>query len=214
MKAGTKGALSFKYLHIRTFLQNAIIYEIFTHHHRLFSVVDALLCTKTYTEKLRQNEAGKGTVIINHSPEIDEVVNAKTSEHNTKKATPAKKTTHTQGAPPQRSHLRTQDTTKLNTLTTLLAKTREQQLMPMTEQKASIEPREGKTHLNARTKAHIHTFRVQGTKREVSVFAYLRAATHAQTSKKPFKWDGSAAKICRTCRISKFRSPTLGDARR
>ena len=40
----------------------------------------------------------------------------------------------------------------------------------MTEQKASIEPREGKTHLNARTKAHIHTFRVQGTKREVSVF--------------------------------------------
>ena len=45
---------------------------------------------KTYTEKLRQNEAGKGTVIINHSPEIDEVVNAKTSERNTKKAAPAK----------------------------------------------------------------------------------------------------------------------------
>lgn len=99
MKAGTKGALSFKYLHIRTFSQNAIIYEIFTHHHRLFSVVDALLCTKTYTEKLRQNEAGKGTVIINHSPEIDEVVNAKTSEHNTKKATPVKKDdTHTGSA--------------------------------------------------------------------------------------------------------------------
>lgn len=54
---------------------------------------------KTYTEKLRQNEAGKGTVIINHSPEIDEVVNAKTSEHNTKKATPVKKDdTHTGSA--------------------------------------------------------------------------------------------------------------------
>lgn len=165
---------------------------------------------KTYTEKLRQNEAGKGTVIINHSPEIDEVVNAKTSEHNTKKATPVKKTTHTQGAPPQRSHLRAQDTTKLNTLTTLLAKTRKQQLMPMTEQKASIEPREGKTHLNARTKAHTHTFRVQGTKCVVSVFAYLRAATHAQTSKKPFKWDGSAAKNLQNLPYIQVSKPHVG----
>lgn len=31
----------------------------------------------TYTEKLRQNEAGKGTVIVNHSAEIDQVVNGK-----------------------------------------------------------------------------------------------------------------------------------------
>lgn len=46
---------------------------------------------KTYTEKLRQNEAGKGTIIINHSPEIDEVVNAKTSERDTKETTPIKK---------------------------------------------------------------------------------------------------------------------------
>ena len=30
---------------------------------------------QTYTEKLRQNEAGKGTVIINQSPEIEQVVN-------------------------------------------------------------------------------------------------------------------------------------------
>lgn len=29
----------------------------------------------TYTEKLRKNEAGKGTVIINQSPEIERVVN-------------------------------------------------------------------------------------------------------------------------------------------
>ena len=31
----------------------------------------------TYTEKLRQNEAGKGTVVVNHSAEIDQVVNGK-----------------------------------------------------------------------------------------------------------------------------------------
>ena len=32
---------------------------------------------QTYTEKLRQNEAGKGTVVVNHSAEIDQVVNGK-----------------------------------------------------------------------------------------------------------------------------------------
>lgn len=35
---------------------------------------------QTYTEKLRQNEAGKGTVIINQSPEIEQVVNGKVQQ--------------------------------------------------------------------------------------------------------------------------------------
>lgn len=35
---------------------------------------------QTYTEKLRQNEAGKGTVIINQSPEIEQVVNGKAQQ--------------------------------------------------------------------------------------------------------------------------------------
>lgn len=34
----------------------------------------------TYTEKLRQNEVGKGTVIINQSPEIEQVVNGKATK--------------------------------------------------------------------------------------------------------------------------------------
>lgn len=39
-----------------------------------------LSAQQTYTEKLRKNEAGKGTVIINQSPEIEQVVNGKTQQ--------------------------------------------------------------------------------------------------------------------------------------
>lgn len=44
----------------------------------LFAV--QLHAQQTYTEKLRQNEAGKGTVIINQSPEIEQVVNGKVQQ--------------------------------------------------------------------------------------------------------------------------------------
>lgn len=43
---------------------------------------------KTYAEKLRQNEAGKGSVIINHSPEIDNVVNYGNKKKSSTTATP------------------------------------------------------------------------------------------------------------------------------
>lgn len=65
-----------------------------------------LKAQNTYTEKLRQNEVGKGTVIINHSAEIDRIVNgihqsvnkSKTSNNTASKAqtqtqTEAKSTT-------------------------------------------------------------------------------------------------------------------------
>ena len=50
----------------------------------------------TYTEKLRQNEAGKGSVIINHSPEIDNVVNHGNKKKSTTTTPVVHNTTKTQ----------------------------------------------------------------------------------------------------------------------
>lgn len=62
--------------HILSFFFMKFIYTLIAL--ALFAV--QLHAQQTYTEKLRQNEAGKGTVIINQSPEIEQVVNGKAQQ--------------------------------------------------------------------------------------------------------------------------------------
>ncbi len=63
----------------------------------LFSIILPLqlFAQNTYTEKIRQNEQGKGSVILNHTPEIERVVNGtmpQTNKDNKKAETPNKQT--------------------------------------------------------------------------------------------------------------------------
>lgn len=57
------------------------IYTLFT----FISLAVQLNAQQTYTERLRQNEAGKGTVIINQSSEIEQVVNGRVTPKNNSK---------------------------------------------------------------------------------------------------------------------------------
>lgn len=71
---------SYEQLHIYTILNIEVSMNYNPMKALILSVFASLVAFQlhaqnTYTEKLRQNEAGKGSVIINHSPEIDNVVN-------------------------------------------------------------------------------------------------------------------------------------------